>query len=175
MEFTNPPSLPFMLMVTALQYSIAAVMVLIAIKFGILRSNAQLPTKTQRIGRVVSLFAGFFLIESGSAIMYGVENMVENFRQWNLLYLFKYVGVFEIIFGILILIPRTYKLGFLLALPLLGGGMATHFPTHTDGFVGAIPSFTTLTVLMISGFLYKPEIFPEWLTDFVFSNNKEVE
>ena len=83
--------------------------------------------------------------------------------------------MFEITFGILILIPRTYKLGFLLAVPLLGGGMATHFPTHTDGLAGAIPAGTTLAILMLSAFLYTPEMFPDGLTNFAFPKYNQVE
>ncbi len=164
-----------MIMITAVQYAIVAVVFGIAALLGILRSNKQLPTKRQRTGRILALFAGFFLIVSGTGILAGFEVMEENFRQWNILYLFKFIGVFEITFGILILIPRTYKLGFLLAVPLLGGGMATHFPTDTDGVFGAIPAATTLAVLMLSALFYTPEMFPEWLTDFVFRKNKESE
>ena len=172
MIFEGQQEFPHMLMVTVAQYSMVTVVVGISIALGILRNDGyrQLP-KSQRVGRVLSLFAGFFFVTSGCGIMYGVPLMVANFTSWNLYWIFKFIGVCEITFGTLILFPKTYKLGFLLAVALTGGAIATHLPTHTDGIFGALPATTTMTVLMLSAFFYTPEMFPEWLTNFVLRKN----
>ncbi len=70
---------------------------------------------------------------------------------------FVIVGIIEVLCGILILIPRTFTIGFVLTVDLLGGAMATGL---TNVMPGNWPWFPLLLIgiLSISAWFKSPEL-----------------
>ncbi|MGR5209117.1 hypothetical protein ACPV4A_01105 [Vibrio rotiferianus] len=136
-------------------------------KCGMFRDIHDLPTKAKRLGRALAVFAGFTLMLSGLGKVVGLDPMVAKFTQFNMLHLFKFTGCTEIITGLLLIFPRTCKIGLLMGIALCGGAIATHLPTHSDGPIWAIPSGSVMVFLWASAFFYTPEFYPEWFTKWV--------
>lgn len=67
------------------------------------------------------------------------------------------IGVLEILIAILLLIPRTRTLGFLMSVGLLGGATATGLTTDIEGMFWWFP-LVVLALLMITAYFTLPEL-----------------
>ena len=136
-------------------------------KFGMFRDIHDLPTKMNRLGRILAILAGLTLMLSGLGKIIGLAPMVAKFTQFGMIHMFKFTGCTEVFTGLLIIFPRTYKVGLLMGIALVGGAIATHLPTYSDGVAWAIPSGSVMVILWASAFFYTPEAYPEWFTKLV--------
>ncbi len=67
------------------------------------------------------------------------------------------IGVLEILIAILLLIPRTRTLGFLMSVGLLGGAVATGLTTNVEGMFWWFP-LILLALLMLTAYFALPEL-----------------
>lgn len=67
------------------------------------------------------------------------------------------IAVLEILIGVLLLVPRTKTLGFLMAVGLLGGAMATGLTVNVEGMIWWFP-LVLLALLMITAYVSLPEL-----------------
>ncbi len=97
----------------------------------------------------VSGLPKFFMTEGSDA-----EPFVRALGAWDILIA---VGIIEVLCGVLLLIPRTFTVGFIITVGLLGGAMATGL-THT--VEGNWPWFPLVLIglLMISAWFKSPEL-----------------
>ena len=133
-------------------------------KAGLFKWVDEAETKAGRIGNILTLVASFLFILSGVGKVAGFPPMVEKFTLFGMLEWFPYVGMIEIIVGILLMIPNTSKLGVLGGVATAGGAIATHMPIHSDGLVWAIPSSTYMAFVLLSSIYAKPEMWPDYIT-----------
>ena len=131
---------------------------------GLFRDIRQQASKAKQLGRMLSILAGLTLVMSGVGKLIGLEPMVLKFTHMGLVHLFKFVGISEVIFGTMILIPATFRLGFLFGSALLAGAITSHLPIHSDGAAWAIPSGSVITLLWAGAFFDDTDVFPTWLT-----------
>lgn len=136
-------------------------------KCGLFRDIHGLPTKMQRVGRILAILAGLTLMLSGLGKVIGLAPMVAKFTQFGMIHMFTFTGCTEIFTGLLIIFPRTYKLGLLMGIALLGGAITSHLPSYSDGIAWAIPSGSVMVVLWASAFFYTPDAYPKWFVEWV--------
>lgn len=67
------------------------------------------------------------------------------------------IGVIEVLIGVLLLVPRTQTLGFLMAVGLLGGATATGLTLKVDGMIWWFP-LVLLALLMLTAWFTLPEL-----------------
>lgn len=143
---------------------VASIIALVTYKIGLFPDIKAMPPSPQRWGRIFSLLAGFNFVVSGTGKLLAFSPMVAKFTLFNMLHLFTFTGCLEIIIGIVIVVPQTYKIGVLMGTAMCGGAIATHLPSTSDGIIWAIPSSTFLVVLWLSAVLYTPEFFPDYIS-----------
>lgn len=154
-------------------YLVATIVGGVLYGIGMFRDIPRLSTPIKRWGRILSILAGLALMLSGLGKIIGLAPMVAKFTQFNMIQWFPFVGANEIVIGLLMLFPKTYKLGFLLAVATLGGAIATHLPTHSDGVAWAIPSASVMFISWISALLSTPEIFPDFICKMIHGKKQQ--
>jgi hypothetical protein len=156
-----------------LAMGIAIVLVLILVgaiigfalfKMGLFADVKRETNTKQRLGRMLAIALGFAYIIEACAKVNHFAPMVKKWDQFAMTYLLTYVGITEIVLGILLLFPKFYKLSVLLLTAVAGGAIATHLPLHADGFAGSVPSATLLAFVWLSAVLYTPELFPDFIS-----------
>jgi hypothetical protein len=114
------------------------------------------------IGWTPAILVGLFLIlASGGPKLFmstegsSLQEFATQLGIWDILF---YIGILEIICAILLIIPRTSTVGFVLMIGLLGGAMATGL-THPEA-EGNWPFFPLLLIgiLMIGAYFRNPEL-----------------
>jgi hypothetical protein len=122
------------------------------------KSKSRLITEWVLIG-IVSLLvimSSILKIASGSD-----SESAKNFMKWGLENQLKLIGVFELILGILFLIPRTFSVGVLLLTAYFGGAIATHLEHGEENNV-VIPVIILL-LIWASCYLRSPNMFASLL------------
>jgi len=105
------------------------------------------------------LVALFLLLASGAPKLLIHNQMmtdmaVSMFGSVSILYA---IGVLEVIIAVLLLIPRTSTLGFLLSVGLLGGAVATGLTTNIEGMLWWFP-LILLALLCLTAYFTLPEL-----------------
>lgn len=115
----------------------------------------QTKSKARNIAAWVIIgLVGALVIMSATMKLTHAEELVTNFTNWGLIDNLMFIGIGELIFIILFIIPRTSSLGFLLLTAHFGGAIATHLQ-HQESFV--VPAII-LTVIWIGNYLRNPEM-----------------
>ncbi len=101
----------------------------------------------------------FLILASGAPKLLMRNQMMTDlatsmFGSVNILYA---IGVLEIAIAILLLIPRTATLGFLMSVGLLGGALATGLTTNIEGMIWWFP-LILLALLMLTAYFCLPEL-----------------
>lgn len=120
-------------------------------------------SKTQKIlAWIPAVLVGLFMLGASAApklfMSYEgspLQASVEPLGVWNILF---WIGVLELVCAVLLLIPRTFTIGFVLNVGLLGGAMATTL-THPEA-EGAWWWFPLILLLLItlSAYWIAPEL-----------------
>jgi hypothetical protein len=115
----------------------------------------QTKSKTRKIAAWVIIgLVGALVIMSATMKLTHAEELVTNFTKWGLIDNLTFIGIGELIFIILFIIPRTSSLGFLLLTAHFGGAIATHLQ-HQESYV--MPAII-LTFIWIGNYLRNPEM-----------------
>ena len=112
--------------------------------------------KTKNI--LVWIFTGIvslLVVSSGVAKLVGSKDVVEKLTEIGVGTYIPVLGIMEILFTILFLVPKTLKLGFILLSCYFAGAIATDL-SHGGSIFG--PVFI-LTLVWAAAFLRKPDIF----------------
>ena len=84
--------------------------------------------KTNKVAKIVSwvllILPSLMLLMSAIMKLTGAEELVKAFEAIGIGHLLPVIGVIELISVVLLLIPKTYKLGFLLITGYLGGAFS---------------------------------------------------
>jgi len=96
----------------------------------------------------------FLIIASGLPKFLMGEQFAAPFGGVHILY---GIGAVEMLIGVLLLIPRTRTLGFLMAVGLLGGATATGLTLKIEGMIWWFP-LLMLALLMITAYFTLPEL-----------------
>lgn len=150
------------------EFVIAGLIGFILYKVGLFRDMKSLSSK-QRKGKAFAILVGCVFLISGSMKIIGLPMVKEYFELFNLAYLRPYLGVFEVTLAVLLVIPKTYKIGLMLGTGLSGGLMATHLPI--DGIIQTIPTLMIIIALWLSAIYYTPEVFPDYIVK-IFNKSK---
>lgn len=143
-----------------IEFILAGLIGFILYKVGLFPDMKNLSRKQKRGKAFAILVACLFLISATLKII-GLPMVKEQFEMFNLVHLLVYLGVFEILLAILLMVPKTYKLGLMLSTGLCGGLMATHLPY--DGIIKTMPTLMIIIALWLSAIYYTPEVFPDFI------------
>ncbi len=107
-------------------------------------------------GYVLSILATAMLVFSGVMKLIGGEFMVDAMGELHLLPAMQFIGILEIAIVALYWIPRTMKLGFLLACSYVGGIIAAEL-IGLEGKGLPIPGVPLAIMLYVGTFLRKKD------------------
>ncbi len=112
--------------------------------------------KTRRFIIVgLTVLVCLMLIGGALAKLAKAQGVVDSFRRIGVSEYTQALGILELTFITLYLIPKTMKVGFLFLCCYLGGAIATHLSHHEDFFQPAIP----LAIIWITAYLRDQSIF----------------
>ncbi|SRR5260221_1402179 len=113
-------------------------------------------TKTKRyIAISLTTIVSLIMTAGAFAKVLKVQAVVDSFTKIGVGEYTQILGLFELVFIALYLIPRTMKIGFLLLCSYLGGAIATHLSHHEDFFQPVIP----LALIWVTAFLRDGSLF----------------
>jgi hypothetical protein len=105
---------------------------------------------------IVIIMSAIYKLVSGSD-----SEGAKNFMKWGLENQIRVIGTFELVLGILFLIPRTFSIGVLLLTSYFGGAMATHIE-HGEVKNSVLPAIIILLIWTVS-YLRNPAMFASLL------------
>ena len=98
--------------------------------------------RTKKIIITINTIIICLMVVIGAGLkIFRVHAVVEDFNTLGVGRYTQFLGLLELLFLALLLIPKTMKLGFVLFCGYLGGAMATHFSHNDSFFQPAIPLF----------------------------------
>lgn len=100
------------------------------------------------ISWILIILPSLMLLMSAFMKLSSADEMVKAFTVMNALHLLPILGTIELVSVILLLIPKTYKIGFLLVTAYLGGALATELLGGQEPIAAAL-----LAVVWIGVFL----------------------
>tara|TARA_R110002049_G_scaffold214533_3_gene385997 strand:+ start:13434 stop:13805 length:372 start_codon:yes stop_codon:yes gene_type:complete len=110
-------------------------------------------------------FVGFYaimtLIGTGEKLLQ-TQHLIDSFKPLQIVEYSRILGVIDLIFSALFLIPKTRKMGFLLSSCYLAGAMGAHISHH----VSPIQPLAMMVILWISAFLLNKSL--------LFQDNKSI-
>ncbi|MBI3136221.1 MAG: DoxX family protein [Bacteroidetes bacterium] len=112
-------------------------------------------TKTQTIiSWVLLILPSLMLLMSSAMKLTAADELVKGFEAMGLGKLLQVIGVLELVSVVLLLIPKTYKIGFLLITGYLGGAMSIELAA------GQFPmAAVLLSVIWIAVYLRNKQMF----------------
>jgi hypothetical protein len=105
-------------------------------------------------GHILTILMGLFLILSGILTIIGPQQVVEQYKAFNLDNIRVLIGLGKIISSILFLIPSTFILGALLLVAFWGGAIVAHLSIGDP----VIIQTSLLLLVIITIFLRKPRL-----------------
>lgn len=106
------------------------------------------------ISWILIILPSLMLLMSAFMKLSGAEELVKAFTAMGALHLLPILGTIELVSVLLLLIPKTYKIGFLLVTAYLGGALATELLGGQAPVAAAL-----LAVIWIGVFLRDKNIF----------------
>ncbi|MGR5209118.1 hypothetical protein ACPV4A_01110 [Vibrio rotiferianus] len=170
MYFYGDADLPNATIVTVGFFTVASILAAILYFLGFFKDIKGLNSDAKRMGRKISILVGCFILMSAIVKLVGFEPMKDKYVEMGITHLYNFIIVSEFFSGILILIPSTFRIAFLIGTTMLGGAIMSHLPVYSDGFIWSMPSASVITLLWIAAFLYDTDVFPSWLTESKFIN-----
>ena len=109
-------------------------------------------SKTKIISNILIGVVAVVLILAGTLKLGGIgaEDMVEGLEKARLIQHLTLVSILSIACGILLLIPMTKRLGFLMASSYWGGAIVAHL-TYNDSVTMPATSSSMLSTIMVQG------------------------
>lgn len=111
--------------------------------------------KKNLLKNILTALPAVLAIMSGLAKLSASPQVVEGLTKTGVIAYIQYLGIAEIIFAILFLIPQTSKIGFLLLICYFSGALATEI-SHQGPIVAPI---VILTGLFVAAFFKNKEQF----------------
>jgi len=112
-------------------------------------------SKKSTIKKIPVFFVTAFLVISGVLKITGIHPMLSHFNEMGFSPLFiVFLGICEILFGLLFVFNRTSLVGLLLLTGYFGGAMAAEIPFHQV----AAP-LMPLVLVWVAAFVRQPSIF----------------
>lgn len=149
-------------------YVLSALLGFILYKIGFFPEIKSL-TPLQKRGKAFAIIIACLFLISAALKLVGVPKVVNTLELYQVGYLRKYLGLWEICLAFLIMNRKTYKLGFLLGTVQTGGIMASHLAF--EGIFNALPTGIMLITFWLSALYYAPEMFPKYISD-IFNRKK---
>jgi len=111
---------------------------------------------TERV--ITGVIAAIVILSAVYKLVSGDDSEgAKNFMKWGLENQIKVIGTFELAFGILFLIPKTFSVGVLLLTAYFGGAIATHIE-HGEAKNIILPAIIILLTWIVS-YLRNPATF----------------
>jgi DoxX-like family len=108
----------------------------------------------QITGWVLTVLLSALFLGSASGKLLRAEPVAKMMGDWGLADQVTLIGVGEAVSALLLLIPRTHSLGFLLLKAYMGGAIVTHMQ-HGESYV---VQSSILVVIWFAGFLRYPQV-----------------